>query len=105
MSKHKRRKRMVKPLRLFAKNNPLRLRASDGLTHVVISPKRSAFVPTFDLRWHDDRYHIYELEQSDETPHLRWTLHDDVDMAIFIDVLKGWLRLRSGRHEPPDTDE
>jgi hypothetical protein len=71
---------------------------------MVISCDGSAFVPTFDLRWHEDRYHVKVLVDG-EAPRSSWTLHDAEDFAIFIDLLKGWFALRSGRHEATCAEE
>ena len=98
MSHYKYRRDLNRPLEAFTAKGSLRYHASKRLTHITISCDHSVFVPRFDLQWHQDRYHIKVLIDG-EAPRSCWTVHDAEDLGIFIDLLKSWIDLRSGRHE------
>jgi hypothetical protein len=99
----KMRRRFNKALRAFCRENGLRHYASPKLS-VIIVWSRKAFIPTYELRWHRDRYHV-KVFVDDDAVRSQLKLNTARRLKRFITFLSVWLELRCGTHEVVSTDE
>jgi hypothetical protein len=98
----KTRRRFNKALRAFCRENGLRHYASPKLGVIVVW-SRKAFIPTYELRWHRDRYHV-KVFIDDDVMRSQFKLNTPPKLARFIAFLGAWMELRCGIHDVMTTN-